>query len=124
MLIQVIDFPVYMKIGYRSVERLEAQNVLVSLDVKVDNDADPALSDDLSRALDYGVLAGIIDEQLNGRECRLIETAVNLVGEAIIRAHYRIKECAVTVEKTSLPQSIMKTARVRVTKQFMQVAGG
>jgi dihydroneopterin aldolase len=124
MLIQVIDFPVYMKIGYRSVERLEAQNVLVSLDVNVDNDADPGLSDDLGRALDYGLLAGMIDEQLNGRECRLIETAVNLVGEAIMRANPRIKDCTVTVEKTSLPQSIMKTARVRVNKRFFQVAGG
>jgi dihydroneopterin aldolase len=116
--IDVRNYPVFMKIGYRSEERFKAQNVLISVRLVVSPAGDPGQSDDLNQAVDYGQVAHLIEELLAGKEYKLIETAVHAVGRGIIQQFPAVLSARVSVEKTCLPQSQMKTSRVKISRDF------
>jgi dihydroneopterin aldolase len=116
--IEIRDYPVFMKLGYRSEERYKSQNVLVSLKIMVDQSADPGLTDNLEQALDYGKVTELIESLLADREYKLIETVVHLVGRSVIEQFSCVARVQVTVEKTCLPQSQMKTSRVKISQEF------
>jgi dihydroneopterin aldolase len=116
--IEIRDYPVFMKLGYRSEERYKSQNVLVSLKITVDDSADPGLTDNLEQALDYGQVTELIESILADQEYKLIETVVHLVGQRVMEKFRCVSQVRVTVEKTCLPQSQMKTSRVKISQEF------
>ena len=118
MQMSIKNYPVFMKLGFRTEERYKAQNVLVSLSMELSSHVDPELSDDLERALDYGKITGFLDDILEGQEYKLIETVVNKIGLSLIENFEPISKVDVKVEKTCLPQMVLKTGRVTIKKHF------
>jgi dihydroneopterin aldolase len=120
MRIEVIEYPVFMKIGCFRHERLHGQEVLVTVFAELAKNKNPGLVDDLSTTVDYGDLIRMLDQVLKDREFKLIESAVNLVGNSFMSGFSTIVRLEVIIEKPVLPGSMAKSGRIRVRESFDQ----
>lgn len=118
MRIELIEYPVFVKIGCFKEERLHGQEVLVTLLANLASHVSPGLSDDIKRTVDYGSIISCIDRVLKDREFHLIETAVEMLGLSLLETFEGLSGLDVTIEKRILPQGIAKGARVRVHERF------
>lgn len=116
MLIQVKNYPVFMKVGYFPSERARPQEVKISLEVKIR----PILpvAEKLENTLDYGALLALLDRKLIGSEVKLLESLCEIIGNTILEAFQKTESVKVTVEKLSLPNSIGKGANITVSAEF------
>lgn len=114
--IEIIDYPVFLKLGCFSSEKLHGQEVLISLTAWLKND--PGVSDCLDETLDYGVLLSYISEKYSYTSVNLIETVLNDLGESITSKYHEIDKLEVSVEKTILPESVAKGGRVKISGEF------
>ena len=117
--IEILEYPVYFKLGFYREERYEAKKVLISLNISLKTGVAYTNSDNIAETLDYGVVAQFLDQLLLNKEILLIETVVNQVGQQCLETFTDIKKIKVTVEKTCLPEEILKTARVRCYDEFV-----
>jgi dihydroneopterin aldolase len=116
--IEIIDYPVFIKLGCFSSERLHGQEVLISLTAWLKQGNEPGVSDCLDNTLDYGILMSFISEKYSYASINLIETILNDLGECITSKYDEIDRLEVSVEKTILPESIAKGGRVRISGEF------
>ena len=123
MVIQITDYPVFLKLGYYDHERVLGQNVLVSLEVELLPGSSPGKSDDLDDTINYGEIVAMLDGIAGNREIKLVETVVELIGSAILERFAAASRVKVTVEKRALPQELVKGARISVAKDFLRNTG-
>jgi dihydroneopterin aldolase len=118
MKISLNSLPVFIKLGYFENERLLGQDVNIDLDLYLYDRLAPGISDDLTKTVDYGDVVKTIDDAVRGREIRLIETVVELVGVAILEEYSLIEKAFVSVTKAVIPQNVVRGAKVSVSKEF------
>ena len=116
--IEIIDYPVFVKLGCFEAERLHGQEVLVSIEAILSDERNPGVSDELSETIDYGSILKYVDDQFSARSVNLIETVLNELGSGLIVTFETLKQVNVSVEKTILPESISKGGRVKISGTF------
>ena len=92
--------------GYHGVfdhERRDGQDFVIDAVIWADTEA-AALSDDLSRTVDYGALAGRLADIVSGEPVALIETLADRLAAACL-ADPAVREAEVTVHKPQAPVS-------------------
>ncbi|MFN2540179.1 MAG: dihydroneopterin aldolase [Mycobacteriales bacterium] len=87
--------------GVLPTERAEGQDFLVDAVLRVDT-RDAAASDDLSKTVDYGVLAARLAEVVAGEPVDLIETLAARLSDVCL-ADPRVNSVRLTVHKPSAP---------------------
>ena len=117
MKIHISEFPVFMKLGYFSRERLTGQEILVSLEVTLEDTPFPG-KEELSHSVDYGNLIRLVEETIKDKEVKLVETVVNMLGLSIMEHFALISEAFIKIEKPILPDGLGKGARVSVSHMF------
>ncbi|MFK7826276.1 MAG: dihydroneopterin aldolase [Oligoflexales bacterium] len=118
MEIHIQQYPVFMRLGYYSMERLMGQEVLVSLDAELGDLFLEQTNDDLGYSLDYGKIIAMIEEVLLNREIKLVETAVASLGNALMNRFESIQLLRVLIEKPILPNGLGKGAKVSISHTF------
>lgn len=115
---EIVDYPVFMKLGVFLRERLTGQEALVTVKADLCSSPEIGYSDSLQSTVDYGAVIGLIDEVLRDQEVKLIETAVNDLGLAIMARFERIKNLKIIINKPILPDGVGKGAKVSVCGYF------
>lgn len=118
MQIEVIDYPIFVRLGCFKEERLAGQEIRVSLNAQIHLRA-PWL-DNLTLTLDYGLLISTLMDVVHNKEFHLVESVVLTIGEELIKRFSKIKTVCVTVEKPVIPSGLMRGATVRVKETFSQ----
>lgn len=116
--IEILEYPVYVKLGCFDVERLHGQQVLVSIKCWLRVEQLSWASDSLGSTIDYGQILAKIDEDLSGKTFNLVETIVQRLGDVLIRDFQLVKKVRVLVEKKILPGGVAKGGRIRVERTF------
>ncbi len=118
--INIAKYPVFMKIGYYVGERIRGQEVLVSLTVEL---VKPSfdICDNLEKTTNYAEILEKVDATLRDKEMKLIETAVENLGQALLEAFPQIANVNLTIEKPILPDGIGRGARVSVSCDFKRM---
>lgn len=117
MRIHIARYPVFMKLGYFLGERIRGQEVLVTLSVDL-VPVPEGIRDDLEKTADYGAILKCVDQTLGDREMKLIESAVENVGEVLLREFAKIRSVDVCIEKPIIPNGLAKGAQVSVSGSF------
>ncbi len=115
MLLLVTNYPVYVKIGCFSSERIIGQEILVSLEVTL---PDSISCDDIEYTLDYGTLLKKVDVILLDKNIKLLETTVIFLGENLLKLFPQIISVHVTIEKPIVPFGITKGANIKCSQIF------
>ncbi len=118
-MIEIRDYPVFMKIGWTKAERLAPQEVLVSLTAQLNTSCEEHIEDHLDLTLDYAVMMKHIDEILETKEFKLIETIVSRLGHSFLRDFELIKSLEVAVEK-KIPFGLAKGATIKISHEFQR----
>ena len=93
MKINIVRYPVFMRLGYFVGERIRGQEVLVSLLVELLKPKE-GIGDDLEKTTDYGRILEVVDRTLANKEMKLVETAVEKTGAMLLECFPQIqKEC-------------------------------
>jgi len=119
MRIEIIEYPVFMRIGCFREERLHGQEVLVTVFAEINMEPNTALSDDIKKTLDYGDIITTLDATLKDREFKLIESAVVAVGQSLLGQFLQVTKLDVTIEKPVLPGRMAKGGRIRIQETFL-----
>ncbi|MDT0321469.1 dihydroneopterin aldolase [Streptomyces millisiae] len=93
--------------GYHGVlphERAEGQTFVVDVRLGVDTRA-AAATDELTRTVDYGVLAEEVTAVVAGEPCDLVETLAQRIADRCL-AHSRVGWAEVTVHKPQAPIAV------------------
>lgn len=93
--------------GYHGVlpeEREQGQPFVVDLAVQTDV-SDAATADDLSKTVDYSVLAREVVDVIEGEACDLIETLAVCIAEQVL-THEQVNAVEVTVHKPQAPVGV------------------
>lgn len=100
--IEVRDLRVVAICGVPDEERRRAQPLRVDLDVELEPTA-AAVTDDVGDTVDYGALCDLAVDAIAEEQPRLLETACELVGRAVLGADLRVAGVVVTVTKLRPP---------------------
>jgi dihydroneopterin aldolase len=90
--------------GVLAAERARGQQFVADAVLWLDT-RDAAASDDLSRTVNYGELAGRIAEVISGEPVALIETLAQRLADACL-AYGQVQEAEVTVHKPDAPVGV------------------
>ena len=104
--IEVMNYPVFCRLGFFPHERLVGQEILVSVEAVLCEGSDPAPQDDLDKTVDYAGILVVIDKVLKSAEIHLVETACDRVAKQLLVDYHSIDQIKVTVEKTLLPSGL------------------
>ena len=118
MIIDIKRYPVFMKLGVFKEEQIMGQEVLVSLRAQIDCDNLSLIKDELGRTLDYGKLISALDEILEDKAFKLVETAVDRVGTGLMQKFVQIHSLDIAIEKPLLPSGLGKGAKVSIEHSF------
>ena len=102
-MIEIRRLRVLTHIGVPELERASAQALFITLRLVPKGGFD-GLADDLSRTLDYALVAQQITALAAARPRQLIETLALEIAESLLAQH-ALARVAVTVEKTILPDT-------------------
>jgi len=116
--LELIDYPVYVKLGCFEHERVHGQEVLVSIKASLSRVQNHHEYDSLQSTLDYGLVVQFIEESFAFKSVRLIETIIKDLGGGLLENFEIIEEVTVCVEKTILPGEITKKGKVKMSSQF------
>ena len=116
--IEVINYPVYVRLGHFSHERALGQEILVTVIANFKANVGPELSDDLQKTVDYSLIMAVIERELKGRDVKLVETACAMLGKALLKEFWQFETIDVVIEKTTLPPGIAKGAKIRAGQTF------
>lgn len=117
MNIHIQNYPVFIRLGYFEEERLCGQEALVSLDLNLGK-IPGIVSEDLAKTTDYGKILEKIEEVLAYKEIRLLEAAVEILGEALLRSFSQVKSVRIHIEKCVLPKGVGKGAKISASEFF------
>jgi len=112
-----------MKIGYYKEEREFEQELIVSLQLKLERPRSERFDESLESTVDYGEITQQVEKHLAHREIYLLETACDEIGYLILEHHPRVQYVDVKVEKTRLPVHITKSARITVEDRYERTNG-
>lgn len=121
-IIEIIDYPVFVKLGCFETERLHGQEVLVSIAAELSKEMDAGVTDDLNQTIDYGNLMKLVDDLFSGKTVQLIETILNDLGSSLISRFEVVEKATICVEKTILPNGVAKGGRVKLSRVFTKEA--
>ena len=119
--ISIVDFEVFLNVGVTDEERANPQRLLLTVDMEFDFSS-AALSDRLSRTIDYFAVAQRLLKYGEGRSWKLIEKLASEVADDIL-GEFQPQEVAVEVKKFAVPQaryvsvSLARTNRGGVVKK-------
>lgn len=85
-------------------ERAAGQTFVVDVDLAVDT-RPAAVTDDLTRTVDYGVLANEVVAVVAGEPCALLETLAQRLADQCL-THDAVREARVTVHKPQAPLTV------------------
>ena len=85
-------------------ERENGQDFVTDVEMEIDL-AEAALGDDLTKTVDYAVVASQVVEIVEGDPCQLIETLAERIAVAVL-AHDRVRAVKVTVHKPQAPVGV------------------
>lgn len=123
MQIEIINFPVALRLGYYEHERHVEQQLKFHIVLETKDFEFEAIDDKLNATINYEFIFKGVAEWLQGREIHLIETAVQIVGRNILACEPRITAVTVSAEKSALPYALARNASVRITRRFHREAG-
>ena len=118
MEIDISRYPVFIKLGVFKEEQIMGQEVLVSVKVHVNLKDLSLIKDELSRTLDYGKIFAALDDILQDKAFRLVETVVDKVGRGLLQRFPPITGVEVRIEKPLLPRGVGKGARLSLMHKF------
>ena len=101
--ITIVDLEVHFHVGVTDEERAKAQRLLVTVDMECDFSA-AAMSDRLTRTIDYTLVARTIMKLSEGHSWKLIEKLATDIAEKVM-AEYHPQGVFVEVKKFVLPQA-------------------
>ena len=110
--ITIVDLEVHFCVGVTDEERAQPQRLLLSVDMAFDFSA-AAMSDRVTRTIDYFVVAQALMRYGEGRSWKLIEKLATDIADMIL-AEFRPASVTVEVKKFPLPQA--RYVSVSVTK--------
>ncbi len=116
MQITILRYAVNMRIGVTEEERQRPQ--LVWFDMSINIDSSSFQTEKLATTVDYSKVANLIDTFYEGSEAQLLESVCQGCGELLLKSFDLIESIDVTVEKSTFPGEVMKSARVKVMDQF------
>jgi dihydroneopterin aldolase len=101
--ITIVDLEVFFHVGISDEERANPQRLLLTLDMEFDFSS-AALSDRLSRTIDYFAVAQWLLKYGEGRSWKLIEKLASEVADDVL-AQFQPQEVMVEVKKFAVPQA-------------------
>lgn len=108
--VSIHELKVVTVVGAHAWERAIKQTLLVDLDFAAPVAA-PALTDDLSDAIDYDAVSRAVSDWIVAREAQLIETLAEGVAKLLLQ-QFRMKWVKVSIWK---PGAVPQARRVGVT---------
>ena len=75
-------------------------------------------TDDLHKTVDYVNIMATIERELKGRDIKLVETACELLGQALLKDFWQFNSVDICIEKTILPAGVAKGAKIRAGQLF------
>ena len=117
--ITIVDLEVFLHVGVSDEERATPQRLLITVDMDYDFSS-AALSDRLTKTIDYYQVAQKILGYGRGRSWKLIEKLASEVADMVL-GEYRPQNVFVEVKKFSVPQA--RYVSVSLTKASTSTAG-
>ena len=101
--ITIVDLEVHFHVGVSDEERSKAQRLLVTVDIEYDFSA-AAMSDRITRTIDYVLVARTIEKLAQGHSWKLIEKLATDIADEVISG-FHPQGVFVEVKKFALPQA-------------------
>ena len=101
--ITIVDLEVFFNVGITDEERAKPQRLLVTVDMEYDFSA-AAVSDSITRTVDYSRVAGRILKYGEGRKWKLIEKLASDLADMIL-SRFNPQGVTVEVKKFPIPQA-------------------
>lgn len=120
MKINIVRYPLFMRLGYFVGERIRGQEVLVSLVVELPKRKE-GIGDNLENTTDYSKILEVLNLTLGDKEMKLVETAVERTGAVLLDRFPQISKVHVTIEKPVLPDGVGRGAQVSVSSEFQRI---
>ena len=119
--ITIVDLEVFLNVGVSDEERAKPQRMLLTVDMEFDFSA-AALTDRLSRTIDYFAVTQMLIKFGDGRSWKLIEKLASDVADEVL-AKYQPEAVTVEVKKFPIPQvrhvsvSLTRSSRAGMVKK-------
>ena len=110
--ITIVDLEVFMNVGVTDEERANPQRLLLSLDMEFDFSS-AAVSDRLTKTIDYFAVAQRLLKYGEGRSWKLIEKLATDVADDVL-SQFQPQAVTVEVKKFPIPQA--RYVSVRLTR--------
>lgn len=110
--ISIVDLEVFLRVGVSDEERAQPQRLLLSVDMELDISS-AAMSDRLSRTIDYYNVAQQLLKYGEGRSWKLIERLTSEVADEVL-SQFQPQSVTVEVKKFPIPQA--RYVSVRLTR--------
>ena len=110
--ISIVDLEVFLHVGVSDEERAKPQRLLLSVDMELDISS-AAMSDRLSRTIDYYNVAQQLLKYGEGRSWKLIERLASEVADEVL-SQFQPQSVTVEVKKFPIPQA--RYVSVRLTR--------
>ena len=110
--ITIVDLEVFMNVGVTDEERANPQRLLVSLDMEFDFSS-AAMSDRLTKTIDYFAVAQRLLKYGEGRSWKLIEKLATEMADDVL-GQFQPQAVTVEVKKFPIPQA--RYVSVRLTR--------
>ena len=95
--LRIIGLEVSARIGIHAWEQQVRQRLSIDLELETDA-ARTAVSDEITNALDYGIIARDVADYVSTSECRLIETLAEGIAQRVL-AGFPVAKLSVCVHK-------------------------
>ena len=101
--ITIVDLELFLHIGVTDEERAQPQRLLLTVDMEFDFST-AAVSDRLSRTIDYFAVAQRLLKYAEGRSWKLVEKLASDVADDVL-AQFQPQSVMVEVKKFAVPQA-------------------
>lgn len=90
--------------GVNPEEKRDGQNFILDLELKADL-SKARQTDDLNDTVNYAAVRKTVQRVFTAESCDLIERAAQVVCDAVLREHEKVREVAVTLKKPEAPMN-------------------
>ena len=97
-------------------ERAQAQRLLVTLELEVNSMAQAAGRDDVALTVDYAKMAARVEEVVDEKPRRLLETLAEALATALLK-EFAVVKVTVEVKKFVLPETRYVAVRIERGKR-------
>jgi dihydroneopterin aldolase len=114
-LIRIVDLEVFAHIGVPEKERLEAQRLLISLEMIGESFIHAAGTDNVARTINYFDVAQNVKELVAERDRKLLETLAEDIAFELLK-NFPIKRIALEIKKFILPDAQYVSVKIERDK--------